>query len=61
VVDLAAVTFVDRAGKELLAQMCRRGVALVTRGCLMKAIVEEIETETAGAGSVQSQPERGGA
>jgi anti-anti-sigma regulatory factor len=45
VVRLAAVTFIDQKGKELLAQMCRQGARLVPTGCLMKAIVEEVEAE----------------
>jgi hypothetical protein len=42
-VNLAAVTFVDDDGRELLAQMCRQGVIIIPNGLLMKAIVEEIE------------------
>ena len=44
-VNLASVTFVDSTGRELLAKMRKQGVVLVPTGCLMKAIVEEIETE----------------
>lgn len=44
-VNLASVTFVDSTGRELLAKMRRQGVVLVPTGCLMKAIVEEIEVE----------------
>ncbi|HKS41790.1 MAG TPA: STAS domain-containing protein [Blastocatellia bacterium] len=44
-VNLASVTFVDSAGRELLAKMRKQGVVLVPTGCLMKAIVEEIEVE----------------
>jgi hypothetical protein len=41
-VDLAAVTFVDGAGKEALTAMHARGAELVAEGCLMKAVVAEI-------------------
>jgi hypothetical protein len=41
-VDLAAVTFVDGAGKELLTAMYDRGAELVAADCLMKAVVAEI-------------------
>jgi hypothetical protein len=44
VVNLAAVWFVDVEGKELLTQMRRQGATLVAKGCLMKALVEDIET-----------------
>jgi anti-anti-sigma regulatory factor len=44
-VNLASVTFVDPTGRELLAKMRKQGVVLVPTGCLMKAIVEEIEVE----------------
>jgi anti-anti-sigma regulatory factor len=41
-VDLAAVTFVDGAGKETLTAMHDRGAELLAVGCLMKAMVAEI-------------------
>jgi hypothetical protein len=44
-VKLVAVTFIDAKGRELLARMCQQGSRLVPTGCLMKAIVEEIEAE----------------
>ena len=43
VVNLAAVSFVDAEGKELLSQMRRQGATLVAHGCLMRAIVQGIE------------------
>jgi hypothetical protein len=39
---LKAVTFVDPAGRKLLAEMHRQGAELVGQGCMTKAIVEEI-------------------
>jgi anti-anti-sigma regulatory factor len=47
VVKLTAVTFVDFESRELLARMRREGVKLVPAGCLMKAIVAQIEAELA--------------
>jgi hypothetical protein len=41
-VVLEAVTFIDAAGKKLLTEMHRQGVELVARGCMTKAIVEQI-------------------
>jgi anti-anti-sigma regulatory factor len=42
-VDLRAVTFVDAAGKALLAEMCGQNAKLIAGDCLMKALVAEIE------------------
>ncbi|MFY9610153.1 MAG: hypothetical protein WAU45_16260 [Blastocatellia bacterium] len=47
VVNLASVTFVDSECRELLVRMRRQGVELVPTGCLMKAMVEQIEAEVA--------------
>ena len=41
-VDLAELTSLDAAGKELLAAMHARGAELVAADCLMKATVAEI-------------------
>jgi ABC-type transporter Mla MlaB component len=43
VVNLATVSFVDADGKSLLTQMRRQGATLVAKGCLMRAIVQDIE------------------
>jgi hypothetical protein len=41
-VVLKTVTFIDEAGRKLLAEMHRQGVELVAQGCMTKAIIEEI-------------------
>ena len=41
-VDLRDVSFIDEAGKQLLSQMSRGGVAIQASGCLMKALVEDL-------------------
>jgi hypothetical protein len=41
-VRLKEVTFIDGAGRKLLADMHRQGVTLAAEGCMMKAIIEEI-------------------
>ena len=41
-VVLKQVTFIDGAGRQLLAEMCRQGAVLAAEGCMTKAIVEEI-------------------
>ena len=41
-VHLKAVSYIDTAGKQLLAQMHGRGVEIKGCGCMTKAVVEEI-------------------
>jgi anti-anti-sigma regulatory factor len=41
-VILKEVTFIDEAGRKLLADMCRQRVTLTGAGCMTKAIIEEI-------------------
>lgn len=41
-INLCAVTFIDQEGKNLLAEMYRKGVEIVSTGCLNRSIVEEI-------------------
>ena len=41
-ISLKAVTFIDEAGKKLLAEMHQQGAKLVAEGCMTSAIVEEI-------------------
>jgi len=45
-VKLNAVTFIDDAGRNLLAEMNRRGIRLTAVGCMTTSIVEEIIRET---------------
>jgi anti-anti-sigma regulatory factor len=40
--DLAGLTYIDRAGKELLAARFAQGDKLIAAGCLMRAVVAEI-------------------
>ena len=41
-VELADVSYVDAAGKKLLAELSRRGVHLLSDDCAMNALVEDI-------------------
>ena len=41
-VKLKAVTFIDGAGRKLLAEMHRQRVELAAEGCMTRAIIEEI-------------------
>jgi hypothetical protein len=43
VVDLGSVTFVDAAGKQLLAGMHEQGTRFTAAGLLAKCLIEEIE------------------
>jgi hypothetical protein len=42
-IALQAVTFIDPAGKELLSEMHRNGAELLGEGCMIKAIIDDIE------------------
>jgi anti-anti-sigma regulatory factor len=42
IVRLKEVTFVDQAGRKLLADMHNQGVTLAAEGCMMRTIIEEI-------------------
>jgi anti-anti-sigma regulatory factor len=42
-VDLSSVTFVDAAGKQLLAGMHKQGTRFTAAGLLAKCLIEEIE------------------
>src|SRR5882724_13470222 len=44
-VNLTAVTFVDSEGKNLLTKIRQQGAKLISSGCLINTIVEEIESE----------------
>ncbi len=50
-VHLRAVSFIDAAGKELLAKMYRDGAELAAVGCMTKAIVAEITARQRGSAS----------
>jgi len=54
VVNLAAVSFVDAGGRELLSRMRSQGTKLEAKGCLMKSIVQEIEARQS-VGGVQPE------
>ena len=41
-VRLKAISYIDAAGKHLLAQMHEAGVGIVGCGCMTRAVVEEI-------------------
>jgi ABC-type transporter Mla MlaB component len=41
--DISDVTFIDAAGKQLLARMHKEGVILRASGCMNRSIVERIE------------------
>ena len=43
IVDLRSVTFIDKLGRALLADMSRRGARFVASDCLTRTIIEEIQ------------------
>ena len=56
-VDLAGVTFVDAAGKALLAQLHRAGAQLRAAGVQMRAVVAEATQDTPGTPEGDRAPE----
>ena len=58
-VDLAGVTFVDAAGKALLARLHRDGAQLRASGVQMRAVVAEMTQGTAGTPEGNRGPEGG--
>jgi anti-anti-sigma regulatory factor len=56
-VDLAGVTFVDAAGKALLAQLHRAGAQLRASGVQMRAVVAEMTEATGGTHQGDRGPE----
>jgi anti-anti-sigma regulatory factor len=49
-ISLEAVTFIDDAGKKLLARLHRAGAKLKAAGCMTICIVEEIVSEHSRGG-----------
>ncbi|ULA60706.1 MAG: hypothetical protein LZF60_270031 [Nitrospira sp.] len=47
-IDLREVTFIDEAGRTLLSQMDREGVRIHAKGCMTKAIVQDLSKIRAG-------------
>lgn len=50
-VDLRSVTFIDAAGKDLLAKLHREGAALAGKGCLTRAIISDVTGQPLSAES----------
>jgi anti-anti-sigma regulatory factor len=45
VIDLQSITYIDRAGRALLALMSQQGARLLASGCMTRTIVDQIERE----------------
>ncbi len=58
-VHLRAVSFIDPAGRELLAEMYRHGAELVAAGCMTRAIVAEITGAGRSSGCSSASRSRG--
>ena len=60
VVDLAGVTYIDAAGKDLLTRMWQRGAQLYAVGCLTRCIVEQItKADAVGSSSAKLGKKKG--
>ncbi len=42
-VDLSGVTFIDKNGEEVLAELCKQGAELIATGCYTRHVVRNIE------------------
>jgi hypothetical protein len=51
-VNLTAMTFIDAERRKLLTRMRRQGDRLMSTGCLMNAVAEQIEAESGTGGSI---------
>ena len=45
VVDLTGVTFIDKNGEKVLAQLFKQGAELIATGCYTRHVVHNIETK----------------
>jgi anti-anti-sigma regulatory factor len=43
VVDLTGVTFIDKSGEKVLAQLSKQGAELIATGCYTRHVVQNIE------------------
>ncbi len=43
VVDLTAVTFIDKSGEKALAELCKEGAELIATGVYTRHVVQNIE------------------
>jgi hypothetical protein len=43
VLDLSGVTFIDKSGENVLAELCKQGAELIATGCYTRHVVDDIE------------------
>jgi ABC-type transporter Mla MlaB component len=43
VVDLTGVSFIDKSGEKMLAELCKGGAELIATGCYTRHVVHNIE------------------
>jgi anti-anti-sigma regulatory factor len=55
VVDLTGVTFIDKNGEKVLAQLFKQGAELIATGCYTRHVVHNIEAK-----QIESSPVRKG-
>ena len=46
-VDLTGVTFIDKSGEKVLAELSREGAELIASGCYTRHVVQNIERKKA--------------
>ena len=53
VVDLTAVTFIDKNGEKVLAELCKQGAELIATGCYIAHVVHNIEKKQIESSAVR--------
>jgi hypothetical protein len=53
VVDLTGVTFIDKSGENMLAQLCKQGAQLIATGCYTRHVVDNIEKKKSRSSTVR--------
>jgi anti-anti-sigma regulatory factor len=59
VVDLTGVTFIDKSGENMLAQLSKQGAELIATGCYTRHVVHNIERKTIDSSAVRKGGRRG--
>ena len=53
VVDLTGVTFIDKSGENVLAELSKQGAELIATGCYTRHVVDNIEKKKSGSSTVR--------
>jgi hypothetical protein len=52
-VDLTGVTFIDKSGEKVLAQLSKQGAELIATGCYTRHVVHNIERKQVESSAVK--------